>query len=550
MHKYLSLTKTLIKCSVGMLTDGKNKKGMSIFLYSIIFISLIPIMFVVYAMVSATFEAMGAIDQIALPMGMMILMATFIIFFFSIFLIPSIFYFSSDNLTLLTLPLKPVHIIGAKFTVCVLYEYAFAAAILLPTYAAYIQYANPDILFYLSAFIVFILVPIFPLVCSTIFTILIMRFVPFFKNRDRFNLIAGFLALIIAFGFSFASGSFTNVGTQEELLGLFLQGNNSLLNLLSKLFPAISYFAKALCANDMISLIIALLITLASIFVLLTLGKYLYFKGAIGFGETTSSNKKLSAEDMQKANRSHSKIRTYALKEFKILIRTPVYFMNCISMCFIMPVLLFLIPIFDSSVDLQAGFDLVSIVDEIPNLIAYVILIGLGIGCSFGAINLISSTSISREGSHYEYMKYIPMSYREQVYAKTITGIILGILTIALSMIPIYYMFPVNIMYFVVLFVSSCVTAVLLNFIGIMIDMIHPKLVWEQEAAAVKQNMGGVITIFLGFALCAVFVFVCFIIPMDMILLGAISILIVMLVLTILSWVLLGKAAEKLIRNL
>ena len=185
MRKYLTLTNVLLKCGFQM-TDGKSKKWFKLFLYVVLAISFLPMLGLLYFTVDALLPLYSQIDQSALMMGVMLFLACILIFIFSLFLIPSIFYFSSDLEILLALPLKSIHIIGAKFTVCVLYEYLFAASILVPTYAAYLHQGNIEWSFLPLGIIVMVLLPIFPLVLSTLFTILLMRFVPFFKNYFNF----------------------------------------------------------------------------------------------------------------------------------------------------------------------------------------------------------------------------------------------------------------------------------------------------------------------------------------------------------------------------
>ena len=60
-----------------------------------------------------------------------------------------------------------------------------------------------------------------------------------FKNRDRFNMIAGILSIILAFGFSFAMNSGTIAEDPNALISMLTQGNNSMISLFSKIFPAI-----------------------------------------------------------------------------------------------------------------------------------------------------------------------------------------------------------------------------------------------------------------------------------------------------------------------
>lgn len=550
MRKYLTLTNVLLKCGFQM-TDGKSKKWFKLFLYVVLAISFLPMLGLLYFTVDALLPLYSQIDQSALMMGVMLFLACILIFIFSLFLIPSIFYFSSDLEILLALPLKSIHIIGAKFTVCVLYEYLFAASILVPTYAAYLHQGNIEWSFLPLGIIVMVLLPIFPLVLSTLFTILLMRFVPFFKNRDRFNLISSILVVGLGMSFSFFMNS---LGTQSEseLLQALMSGGSSLLSLFMKLFPSIPYFARALVEGNLWELLIGSIITLLALIVLLSIGKFLYFKGAIGSSETSASHKQLSERKLKQLTHRGNKKWTYLKKDFKILLRTPAYFTNCLLMVIIFPILMLVFPLLNQQDGLSA-FDfntLILYLQRMDHFIAYVIWIALGAGFLFGIFNQISATAISREGSQYTVMKYIPMSYRDQIHAKLLLGVLAGVIGNVAMAAAMSLLVPFAWYYYVLYCLISTITTLLINALAIMLDLAKPKLVWEQEAAAVKQNLGTFVALMLGMALCIVTIVTVFFIPQEWLMISAIIALVTTLPLAIGAYVLAGSYAERAMRKL
>ena len=111
----------------------------------------------------------------------------------------------------------------------------------------------------------------------------------------------------------------------------------------------------------------------------------------------------------------------------------------------------------------------------------YAILPGLAMGMLIGCINMISATAISREGSNVMFMKYIPMPLGKQIIAKMNAGIIVSVLTILLLFIIAYILFPMlPILYYIIAFISAIIAIFLGNELCILLDMAHPKLVWEQ----------------------------------------------------------------------
>ena len=74
----------------------------------------------------------------------------------------------------------------------------------------------------------------------------------------------------------------------------------------------------------------------------------------------------------------------------------------------------------------------------------------------------------------------------------TVSSIIIY-LTLGLFMIIFGFL---NVFDFIFLTVSVVPFTILMNYIGIFIDMAHPKLNWDSENAAVKQNFNGVFYMF------------------------------------------------------
>ena len=50
MRKYLSLTRVLLKNSMGMMSDGKSKKALNVFIYGVLAVCMIPLGFTLYMM--------------------------------------------------------------------------------------------------------------------------------------------------------------------------------------------------------------------------------------------------------------------------------------------------------------------------------------------------------------------------------------------------------------------------------------------------------------------------------------------------------------------
>lgn len=547
MRKFWTLMRVQLKSGAIATTDGTTKQWKKLLLYLVLLVCMLPTLVLIAMLFYYGFDYMRLLDQAGYLMNVGFLMTAVIIFLFSIFAIPSVYYFSKDIDHLLVLPIKPEIILTSKLAVCIVYEYLFAAAVLVPMYISFILQIGFSFLSFLCFLVIFLTLPIYPLVLSSVLTMVIMRFVPFFNNRDRFNLIGGIIVVAAALGLSFWMQTMETEDMSAVLMAL-MDGNNSLMQFGTMLFPFVPSAALSCFHGDLLQLLLYLGITAISLAVFLICGKLLYFKGAIGGSETSHSRHTFDQKQLSES-RHHSVFHTYLIKEFKILFRTPVFFTNCVLTALLMPIIL-TVAVYTSlqGMDLRA-FITPQLLESIPNLWCYVLVISFLVGSFMGGINMISSTAISREGTNAYFMKFIPVPVETQAFAKAACGIIISAVSGWLLLIPLHLVLSYPIYLDLIFVVGSLVSVIMTNLFGILIDLLRPKLVWEQEAAAVKQNLNGVISILLSFLLAAV----CFgllYIGWDQVLLIAIGLLVIQIVLSFLLYVGVKRAGTRLLSQI
>ncbi|MCB7430558.1 hypothetical protein LI224_19710, partial [Erysipelatoclostridium ramosum] len=71
----------------------------------------------------------------------------------------------------------------------------------------------------------------------------------------------------------------------------------------------------------------------------------------------------------------------------------------------------------------------------LDGMLPYAVLVGMASGFLFSNLNMISSTAISREGSNLSFMKYIPMSLKQQLQAKVVSGILMSVISMLLTLL-------------------------------------------------------------------------------------------------------------------
>ncbi|NMM64987.1 transporter [Clostridium sp. P21] len=509
MNKYIVLTKALLKNGNGLLNGDKKKRIKAIAIAVAVILACIPTIVAFIYFIQSAYDLLYKINQQGLIFSVGISFTFIFIFFFAILYSLNVLYFSRDIENLLPLPLKPWQILASKFTITLLYEYLTEAVILLPLFIIYGLKGNMGFVYYAYSVILFLTIPIIPLSMASILNIVIMRFTNMGNHKDFLKIIGGILAMVLAVVFNV---KMQNIGTsgvnEKQILSMLNEGNNSLVGISSRVFPGASQAVKAIVFNESFTglknIILFLIITLCILLIFLTLGQKLYFKGVIGISEAPSRRRKLNNEDLQKASRKSLPIKSLVIKELKILFRTPVYFMNCIIMNFLWPVFL-IIPFLAEPEIFKKFKNLVPLLND-TKWMGFIIVVSLAAGVFITSSNLITSTAVSREGENLFVSKYIAVGYDIQLMAKVLSGVIMGMVGIIALLLMLFFLIELPAFIILIVFVSSLPGILFSAMFGIIIDVSFPKLNWDNEVKAVKQNFNGFIAIMVGIGVSALIV--------------------------------------------
>lgn len=500
MSKYFVLFKTMLRNTFNVI-DTKDKKNLKRILFvAFIGIATLPSIVSLGFLTREALFMLLPIQQEGLVISLLFLALSTMIFFMAIFLVPAVYYFSKDSETLLALPLSPEEIVLSKFSLSMVYEFLTIFVISTPIIVGYISIMNPDILFYFMLVIVLLTIAVVPLAFAGLIIMVIMAFVPFFKNRDFFNYASGFLALAFAIGINYAMGG-TATLDQNSLIQLLNNGNNSLLGIMKIAFPNVPFAISALVNSNILDFIIYLGITALVLVGFVFVSKLVYFKGVIGVNETSASRKNLNLKAYNKITSSKGVIFSYFIKEMKLMIRTPVYLLNNISTVILIPAIL----IITIASGVGADDEVVMLINSIDwssgSILLIITFAGFVVGIMMSTMNVITVTSLSREGTNIYFMKLIPMSYVKQIQAKILSGVVVSMVGILFMLIPAWIYFKIQFHLIFFAFIASILGMIFMNYLGMIVDLVHPKLIWEQETAAVKNNLNTVFTILPAFGL-------------------------------------------------
>ncbi|MDD7795115.1 putative ABC transporter permease subunit [Clostridium sp. 'White wine YQ'] len=488
MNKLWILTKFFLKNFLHGLTASLKGTGQKVVTVIAILILLVSIAVPITILVSAIYEPLVQLNQKELILGTLFNAASTVVFIFGITGIISIFYFSQDVEWLLPLPIKPSHIVIGKFLTLLFYEYIILACIV-PAVLTYGVISGAGIIYYLYSIVVFLTLPIIPIAYGTILSFVLMRFTNLSKHKDAFKVIVGFFGIILGLGINVIMqrmGNGFKVDNPQDIQSIFGQG--SIFDRMTTIFFNVKFSTYALTESStgkgLINIGLLVLVIAIVMIVLYKLADTLYIKGVVGISESNSNKKNLSSKQKENLLKENSQLVTWMKREVKVLLRTPSYVINCIS-TLVLPIIVLVIPFLGgASNGMEEVIKLIS-----STGVSLIILAGYtGIMAFFVSTNAIASTAISREGQEIFVTKYLPTTKKTQLLAKVYVAILLSSITNLICALGLV-IFKANILVVIGAFLGGEIVITLICILGVIIDTYAPKLEWESEQQAVKNNL-------------------------------------------------------------
>lgn len=477
-------------------TRDKKKLWEPVLIGTVIILSFLPLIAMYTGMMLSLFAAGVLIGQPDIILTVSLLLAQVIILVFGLFYVLGTFYFSKDIESFVPLPLRPYEVIGGKFAVVMVNEYLTSMPILLPPVIIYGIGTSQGILYWIKSLLLILAVPVLPLTISSLLVMLLMRFVNLRRHKDLLTIVGGTLIILLSIGFSMYMQKFPD---NVEKIQSFLIGQTGLTEMIGKRFPPLLWAARSLSEGGLAGLgnLIMFLLTCAILFALLMMLSNKVFYKALLAGQEVSRKKKILT-DRQKERRfgkASGQITAMIKREWKLLVRTPVYVMNSLVGVIVGPII-FIIMVFvrGSDPELSAMFSAITKPEAAP----YVLLGGIALMLFTSGMNLVASTALSREGKTIWIVKMIPVTARQQVNAKLIVSLIvsaIGVVTTALIMI---FYFRLPFLWVIAATVLGMLGSLPMAALNLMLDVFHPKLIWNSEQEAMKQNMNGAIGMLLS----------------------------------------------------
>lgn len=558
MRNCLLLAKILLKSGNSSLTGGSSKKNISkgqTALLILVGVCMLPLLALLFEGSAFLYKLLSPLHMEELLYELLFAALSLTLLVFSLPFVLSVLFFSKDLEYLQPMPLSSWQIVGAKFITIMTYEYFSTILIGLPLIAGIASEAHTGIAFWLIAVPILLAVPVLPVIYAAFLGTLVLYLTRRWKHKEAVMTFFSLILILFSASLGMLVSRFGQTLDADAILAV-LTDSQPIVSGFSHIFPNLPLARNALMHTDALMLVLYLLSTVLLIGLFLAFGNRVYLKAVTGMTESSTKKERLSDNETKKALRASGAAAAFASREWKLLVRTPIYFLNCVVTAFIIPLILLMTLFFsipqvkDIIPALNQFLPLIRQTDE-GILNGLLLLIVFAVSGMMSSMNLSPATCISREGQSIGDLKFIPVSARDILKGKMICSLAIS----AAAVYPYAVALPVISTLFlhtpIWLLIPSLLiatfTLVMLGYLMLLGDLIHPKLNWTSEQAAVKQNMTALITDLLCMALCLAlgFVFVMLYhmhIPIYVLIAGAILLL---ALLAVALWQIACRYAEK-----
>lgn len=486
MKNFLVLFKLLIKND---LRSDKSKKGFKFnhALLAEIVIGVIVVMGMIILSLTAGVYLNG-LGLSAEYLGFLFLIAQFIVLIFGTVLLLSVMYFSKDISFLLPLPVKTSTVFWAKFAYVYVRELFFAGSMVLAGGFTFLIAVNASVYSYFILIFAALMVPILPLMLSSILSLPIIFISGYFKSKGPV------LAVILTVIFSAVMFLYMYFITSMQVsaggggFSLPLETQKTMVDFFNIFIP-VGALAKLVLLKDALinsGLFAASYVVL--IFLILLVTKFTFKRSMQR--QLEESKKKVSAELKYSKN---TIVKSIMKKDFKEIMRNPGLAFNCLVSVVLGPLFI-------------TVYGLTSFNSEIYSDAATANILFLTIGFLFltlfpASMNMTALSSITREGKNFYHIKTLPVKYADQLKAKIILAKIFAFIAVITSGI-VFLIFAkldifisLSIILFALLFADGYVHYL------VLLDLENPKLNYESITAALKNSKSSILAMLIALGL-------------------------------------------------
>lgn len=398
-------------------------------------------------------------------------------------------YLAKDNELLLSMPVKPSYILLARMLSVYLMGFLFEAVVFIPAIIVYqitvgfsaANFIFPVILLFVIGFAVLVL------------TCVLGYFVAFIATRIKGRAFVtvfcslAFLGLYY-FGYFKVSSFLDTITADPEAFGGKIKGYA---------YPV--YIFGLAGAGD----IKALLLTVLAVAAVCALTGFVLSRT---FTELATRNRGMKKTAYKEKTAKAAGIPSALLrKELKHLTSSPIYMMNCgLGLIFMIAITAAAVIKADYVRTMIASLSL-----QLPELLSLYGAAVPAVLCIILCMNQFTAPSVSLEGKNIWILQSLPVDAAEVLKAKARMHIILNGTTSAVCAVILSAVLDSGVLTTAASVALVCAFNAFTAYLGLLLDLHSPDLVWTNENVPVKQNTSVLFSMLGGLAVCIAYAAAC-----------------------------------------
>ncbi len=410
----------------------------------------------------------------------------------------STYYVNDMELQLLSMPIKPRAMFGAKFLAVYVSEALFSLFFMGIAMVIFGVKEGPGPLFYLWGLVAALLLPLPPLAAAYIIQIPLMSFARFLKNKRVIVMLGGVLGLVFALGFNlYYQRMMVKLGDPAALAAM-VGGTDSLVSRIGYSYPPAAFAWQAMSEPASGRAVLSMLglvgtcVALPALALLFLSGAYV--RSLVGFNEAHIKKLTRAGADafIVRRIRAGSPFANLVAREFNMMNREPMYLLNGPFIIVLMPVII--------------GIMLVAQKDAFmsdPDMAGVLAMLGSGqgaaiaglVGAFMGTSTSIACTALSRDAKALPFIKSLPIAPKTYMLAKLCHALIFAVFGSVVGVGLVAFALRLSAIDALASVAAALALSVLLNLAALWLDTANPRLSWDNPIAAMKQNPNSVITI-------------------------------------------------------
>ena len=390
---------------------------------------------------------------------------------------PLLFNCKDDQL-LLSLPIKRSTIVFVRVFKFYIFELLFNSLFIIPLIAAYLRWAESiEWTFFLTSFVMIILLPIIPIVISCIIGVIISSLASRFKFKNFIQIVSTMLVLLLVLLISYYMDNFYEYVAKHA---------TSINDMISKIYYPAGVYANLVTNFNIKDLLVFIAINIGLFALLIFVLSKVYFKINSRLKSIATTKKvKISSIVIKSKSASMSLIK----KELNMFIINAGF-----------GLVLFLIMSIYTSIKYD---NVLSIYKEAfqTNTLNQTSLIILLLLLFASFMTSITNSLISLEGRNINILKSLPVKTKTILMAKIYACLIITTPILLLGDIILFVRLKIKLIEMILLLLLSVLVPLVSHFIGLIINLKFPKLDAENSTEVVKQSTSSFISVMLGMLL-------------------------------------------------